>query len=134
MTNILIVDDDADILEILRLEFEDDPGCSADTATGVLPALTLAAKNAYDVIITDWRMPEKNGTEFVRALRHQGCTSRVIIYSGKEHDRDIDDALAAGADYFIGRRGDPQTEFAGLKQILVQNAAPEKNRARKSRK
>jgi CheY-like chemotaxis protein len=118
MTKILIVDDDPDILELLRLEFEDDPTCHADITTDVVKALALAQKRQYEVIISDWRMPVMNGTEFVSALRRQGCTSGIIIYSGRELDPEIRDALDAGANYYISRRGDPTSEFGELKEIL----------------
>ncbi|HNX16918.1 MAG TPA: response regulator [Methanoregula sp.] len=118
MTQILLVDDDTDILEILRLEFEDDPECHADTATGVASALALAREHSYDAIITDWRMPVMNGTVFVSTLRRQGCKSPIIIYSGIDMDLEIKKTLEAGADFFIPRRGDPSYEFGELKKIL----------------
>jgi DNA-binding response OmpR family regulator len=130
MTKILIVDDDPDILELLHLEFEDDPTCHADITTDVLKALAMAGKRQYAVIITDWRMPVMNGTEFVTALRRQGCTSCVIIYSGRELDQEIRDALDAGANYYISRRGDPTSEFGELKEILKkEGSAPVKSSA-----
>jgi CheY-like chemotaxis protein len=118
MTRILIVDDDADILELLRLEFEDDPGCTADTTTRVADALAMARQHPYDAIITDWRMPVMNGTMFVSALRRQGCTSHIIIYSGKELDQEMQKAFDAGANDYVGRRGNPEREFDELKELI----------------
>lgn len=129
MTKILIVDDDPDILDLLRLEFEDDPTCHADITTDVVKALALARKRQYEVIITDWRMPVMNGTEFVYGLRRQGCTSFIIIYSGRELDQEIRDALDAGANEYISRRGDPTSEFSELKEILKKGSAPVKSTA-----
>lgn len=117
MTRILVVDDDVDILELLRLEFEEE-GCSTDTTPDAKIALDLARRHTYDLIVTDWRMPVMNGTEFVGSLRRQGCRSCIILYSGMDRDQGIKDALDAGADYFISRRGDPFREFAGLKEIV----------------
>ena len=118
MTKILIVDDDADILELLRLEFEDDPGCRADTTTRVADALAMAREHPYDAIITDWRMPVMNGTMFVSALRRQGCTSHIIIYSGKELDQEMQKVFDAGANDYVSRRGNPAREFDELKNLL----------------
>lgn len=115
----MIIDDDPDILEILKLEFEDEPGCKADTIGVAEAALLLAKKNRYDAIISDWKMPVMNGTQLVSALRHQGCTAAIIIYSGKGMDNDIRNTLDAGADYFVNRSGDPDREFAELKQMLA---------------
>jgi len=115
MTRILIVDDDADILELLRLEFEDETGCRADSTTDPRHALELARTTPYDAIITDWRMPVMNGREFISALRQQGCTSPVIIYSGIEPDDAMKRTLETEADRYIPRRGNPDREFAELK-------------------
>jgi|GEM_PF-802693 DNA-binding response OmpR family regulator len=122
MKRVLIVDDDTDILGLLRLEFEDEAGCRADTTDDVRAALDLARSHAYNLIITDWRMPGMNGTEFVAALRRQGCTSPIVIYSGKECDDEIQTALDAGADRYIGRRGNPDREFPELKELLWDKA------------
>jgi len=127
MTRILIVDDDTDILEILRLEFEDDPDCQADTSNGVARALDLAREHSYDAIITDWRMPVMNGTVFVSTLRKQGCTSAIIIYSGMDLDHEIRETLDAGANYYIPRLGDPTREFGELKDLLKKISAPLKS-------
>ncbi|HVP97339.1 response regulator transcription factor [Methanoregula sp.] len=118
MTRILIVDDDADILELLRLEFEDDPGCSADCTTDPFHALELAKNTPYDAVITDWRMPLMNGSEFARALRGQGCTSYIIIYSALEPGPEIQNVLETDADQYIFRRGNPDREFVELKESV----------------
>jgi DNA-binding response OmpR family regulator len=118
MKKILIVDDDADILELLCLEFEDEPGFSVDSATDPGNALELARNSGYDAIITDWRMPVMNGGEFIRALRNQGCISYIIIYSGMEPDKEIQKTLETGADQFILRRGNPDREFGELKENI----------------
>ncbi|MDD1702557.1 MAG: response regulator [Methanoregula sp.] len=104
---------------MLRLEFEDEPDCHADTSGMVEQALVLARKNHYDAIISDWRMPVMNGTNFVSALRRQGCTAIIIIYSGKGMDPEIREALEAGANYYLNRGGDPDHEFTELKKILA---------------
>ena len=118
MSRILIVDDDPDILEIIRLELEDDPDYAVDTCITAAKALASVNANQYDVIIADWRMPFMNGTELVKTLRAQGCTSDIIIYSGKGMGQEIREALDSGADYYLNRRGDPGSEFAELKMII----------------
>jgi len=118
MTRILIVDDDADILELLRLELEDDPRWNAEGATDPARALEMAHNTVYDAIITDWRMPGMTGGELIRALRKQGCISYIIIYSGMDPDRDLFRALETDADQYILRRGNPEREFGELKESI----------------
>jgi DNA-binding response OmpR family regulator len=118
MQRILIVDDDTDILEIIQLELEDDPDNTIDACSSSTKALDFVHDNRYDVIITDWRMPDLNGTELVRTLRENGCKSAIVIYSGKGMDQDIREALDCGADHYLNRRGYPEKEFAELKKII----------------
>jgi CheY-like chemotaxis protein len=118
MISILLVDDDSDILEIIRLDLEDDPAFIVDISSTSTEALKKAQANRYDVIITDWRMPEMNGTQLIRALRADGCKSRIILYSGHNISSDIRTALDSGADHIVHRGGDPDSEFAELRQKI----------------
>ena len=118
MISILLVDDDPDILEIIRLDLEDDPAFVVDTCGTSAEALKKAQTSRYDVIITDWRMPVMNGTQLIRALRADGCRSRIILYSGHNISADIRTALDSGADHVVHRGGDPDSEFAELRQKI----------------
>ena len=64
-----------------------------------------------------------NGTEFVCTVRSHGCTTPIALYSGKECDQEIRDALNAGAEWYVGRRGDPEQEFSELKRIVKEVAS-----------
>jgi len=118
MISILLVDDDPDILEIIRLDLEDDPSFTVDTCGIPAEALKKAQTTQYDVIVTDWRMPVMNGTQLIRALRADGCKSRIILYSGHNISSDIRTALDSGADHVVHRGGDPDSEFAELRQKI----------------
>jgi DNA-binding response OmpR family regulator len=116
--DILIVDDDPEILEIMRLDFEDQPSFVVDTCGSSSAALEKTRAHQYDVIITDWRMPLMNGTQLIRNLRAGGCQSYIILYSGHTISSDIRSALDGGADHVIHRAGDPDAEFAELRQEI----------------
>jgi CheY-like chemotaxis protein len=118
MPRILLVDDDPDILDIIRLDLEDDPDNKVDTCRSGPEALRLAEQNKYAVIITDMRMPKMNGVLFIKELRGMGCDSTVIVYSGQGMGSDIREALNSGADHYLRRSGDPDTEFSELHRII----------------
>jgi CheY-like chemotaxis protein len=118
MIQILLVDDDPDILEIIRLDLEDDPAFAVDTCGTSAEALKKAQACRYDVIVTDWRMPVMNGTQLIRTLREDGCSSRIILYSGHNISADLRNALDSGADHVIHRGGDPDSEFAELREKI----------------
>ena len=118
MILILIVDDDPDILDILRMELAENPAWKIDTVTSAIEALQILQKAKYDVIITDYMMPRMNGRDFLAAIRKQGFTANIILYSGR-----LDDAQEAlmkdlGADAIIHRKGDPEVEFPALKKHI----------------
>lgn len=118
MIHILLVDDDPDILDIMKLDLGDEPAFSVDTSNSSAEALKKTKEGRYDVIITDWRMPVMNGTQLIKALRDAGCNSRIILYSGHNISADIRSALESGADHVIHRGGDPDTEFAEIRQKI----------------
>ena len=105
MIHILLIDDDKDILDIMRLDLEDDPAFAVDTCSASTVALEKIRERTYDVIVADWRMPVMNGTELIRQVRGNGCTSLVILYSGHNIGSDIRAAMESGADYYIHRGG-----------------------------
>jgi CheY-like chemotaxis protein len=118
MISILLVDDDPDILEVIRLDLEEDPAFVVDTCGTSAEALKKVQTNRYDVIVTDWRMPVMNGTQLIRAFRADNCTSQIILYSGHNLGPDIRMALESGASHVIYRGGDPDSEFAELREKI----------------
>jgi len=124
MIHLLLVDDDKDILEIMRLDLEDDPAFAVETCGTAPEAIERVKQGNYDAIIADWRMPVMNGTELIKRLRNNGCKSLVILYSGHNISSDIRTALDGGADYYVHRGGDPDSEFAQLRQIIWKTVGP----------
>ncbi len=118
MGRILLVDDDPDILDIIRLELEDDNGNKVDTCRSARSVLEKVDATKYDVIVSDLNMPGMDGAELVRELRARNCTSLIIIYSGHDLGAGIRRALDSGADHYLARQGDPEKEFAQLRSII----------------
>jgi CheY-like chemotaxis protein len=118
MPKILLVDDDPDILDIIRLDLEDDPDNKVEVCRSGQEALLLVELHPFDVIISDMRMPKMNGVALIKKLRAMGCNSTVIIYSGLGMGSDIREALESGADHYLRRSGDPETEFSELHRLI----------------
>lgn len=119
MPRILLVDDDKDILDIVRLDLEDDPANAVDITSTATEALEQVRISRYDVIISDWRMPGMNGIELIQKLRSEGCNAYIILYSGFIQGADIRQALDCGADYYLHRGGDPEKEFADIHRVIA---------------
>jgi DNA-binding NtrC family response regulator len=93
---LLIVDDEAPILEMLQMELEQD-GYLILTAQTATQAFELLAAMPVDVVICDQRMPGMDGIEFLSKLKslHPG-TVRVML-SAYSESRTIIDAINHGA-------------------------------------
>jgi CheY-like chemotaxis protein len=80
-TRVLLVDDDLHVRAFMdeALHFL---GYEVVVADGAAAALACLAKAGFDVVVTDHRMPEMEGIDFVRAARGLGFDGRVYVVSG----------------------------------------------------
>lgn len=79
---VLLVDDEPDLLDIFKSEFE-DRGCEVFTAANGKDAMELLKTQIVDVVVTDVCMPEMNGMELLQAIEHtQGNRPFVVTMSG----------------------------------------------------
>ncbi len=65
---ILVVDDDEQILLVWRGALS-KPGWAVETAASGDEALAMVRQMAYDLVVTDIRMPQMNGFELTQAIR-----------------------------------------------------------------
>ncbi len=76
---LLILDDEQDMLKLLKRSLAADLGCEIDTAAKALDALALSEASDYDVILADIRMPGMSGIEFLDRIRHRQRDITVIM-------------------------------------------------------
>jgi two-component system chemotaxis response regulator CheY len=60
-------------------------------------ALEIAARQAVDLILSDWNMPEMTGIEFLRALRAAGTSTPFCFVTSEGSEEMREQATAAGA-------------------------------------
>lgn len=77
----LVVDDSPASLRLLRSVIS-STGLRVTCAHGARSALALHAERPFDVIVTDWIMPDMDGLELIRALRATADTTPVLAVSG----------------------------------------------------
>ncbi len=78
MAKILIVDDDADVLELLKFHL-DRSGHEAFTAKGGADGLERAAYDRPDIVLLDLRMPIVDGVRVLQILRGNPLTRNVGV-------------------------------------------------------
>ena len=118
MISILLVDDDWDMLDLMQLELSDCKEFSIRICPNPLDALKILKNQEIEIIITDYKMPKMDGGEFVAEARSAGFNGLIIIYSGMGKDSRINSLLNAGADFYIQRSGDPDSEFTYIKKTI----------------
>ncbi|HEV8376374.1 MAG TPA: response regulator transcription factor [Candidatus Polarisedimenticolia bacterium] len=126
---ILVVDDERDILELVRFSLA-QAGFRVQTATDGRQALDAARRNPPDLIILDLMLPLMAGTEVARELR-QGEKTRAIpilmlTARGEEVDRVV--GFELGADDYVVKPFSPRELILRVQAILRREATSEEER------
>jgi CheY-like chemotaxis protein len=118
MIPVLLVDDDADMLDLMHMAFTESGNFDVTACLDARDAVEILKKHPIEVVISDYRMPVMNGGVFVRAARETGYKGLFIIYSGRGKDPLIDQARRDGADVYVPRSGDFIKEFSSIKKFI----------------
>lgn len=81
MPGILIIDDEEDVRDALRMILE-RAGHTVRTAANGNEALELQRKEPADLVITDIIMPEKDGVRTIKEMREEFPGLRIVAISG----------------------------------------------------
>ncbi|NMB79669.1 MAG: PAS domain S-box protein [Methanomicrobiales archaeon] len=128
MISILYVDDETDLLDIAKIFLEESGEIRVDTAPSARQALDLLEKNHYDAVVSDFQMPDMDGIAFLKTLRKNAETLPVILFTGKGKEEVVIAALNNGADYYLQKGGDPEIQFAELKNKIQLAAEQQKSK------
>jgi len=99
---ILVVDDEPDVVSTL-IESLEALGYQADGAENGVIALKLLKKSKYDLVITDIRMPEKNGIDLMKDIQIAYPDVLVVIITGYTMAYPPEQAFREGADGYIAK-------------------------------
>ena len=105
-TSILLVDDEPMVREELMeaLEFE---GFDVQTVGSVAEALQICAATAFDLVITDLKMPKAGGLDLLRALQEMEAAPLAFVLSGHGAESNRIDAMRLGARDCFSKPVDP---------------------------
>jgi DNA-binding NtrC family response regulator len=112
---ILIVDDDASTLEMLKNALEIN-GYECDAYDDAREALDNYQPYKYDVVLCDYFMPNINGIDFLKNLKALNDDVVFILYSGSPNQAIIKEAFNFGATDFLNKPMD-WTAFIELIQF-----------------
>ena len=106
---VLVVDDEQDILDLVRFRLEHD-GYRVLTASDGQTGLTLAQQERPDLCILDVMMPKLSGLEVLANLRADPATAdtRVILLTARGQDADVDRGFELGAQDYVTKPFSPK--------------------------
>lgn len=113
---VLLVDDDAELLELLGDYLERD-GFAVDRAHDGKSGAAAALSGPHDIVVLDIMMPGLNGIEVLRSIRSAGALP-VVMLSARGDDTDRIVGLELGADDYVPKPCTPRELAARLRAIL----------------
>jgi two-component system, OmpR family, alkaline phosphatase synthesis response regulator PhoP len=122
---ILVVDDEEDILELVRYNLSRE-GYSVQCAASGEAAYDIIAAGPVDLLILDLMLPGMDGLELARRLKGGAPTSElpIIMLSAKGEEADIVTGLELGADDYITKPFSPRVLVARLRSVLRRRSTP----------
>lgn len=96
---VLIVEDEKQIRRFVRTALEEE-GCHVFEAETSATGLIEAGACQPDLVMLDLGLPDGNGVDFIRDLRHWSDVP-VLVLSARSHENDKIQALDAGADDYL---------------------------------
>jgi DNA-binding response OmpR family regulator len=116
MATVMVVDDDADILTLMR-DFLEAAGYRVLTAKDGIEALDTVARETIDCILLDVMMPGPSGFDILRHIRETSDVP-VLFLSARQEDSDKIRGLGLGADDYIVKSSTPGEIVARVKAVL----------------
>lgn len=115
-TTVLVVDDEADIVDLLR-DFLEAEGYTVLTAPDGESAIATLERTPIDCLLLDIMMPGQSGFEVLRRMREANDVP-VLFLSARQEDSDKLRGLALGADDYIVKSATPAEVVARVKAVL----------------
>lgn len=117
---ILTIDDE----EIVRISCKKcliPEGYDVDVASNGLEGMGLTQSNKYDLILTDLKMPDMDGMEFLMKMKEIQPDAKIIMITGYSTVEHAVKAIKLGAHNYIEKPFTPDTLIAAVKEALATN-------------
>ena len=119
--NILVVDDSTTMQRIIKNTLHRLDLNNITLANDGVEALDLILLNSYDLLITDWYMPNMNGLDLVKAVRSQQkyVDLPIIMVTTEGGKFEVITALQAGVNNYIVKPFTPQILKEKLEVVMI---------------
>jgi len=126
---ILIVDDSANTLEVLRRNLT-AAGYQVFTAPGVSEAIEILEQTRLDLIITDLKMPNISGMDLVRHIRENFKGTEVMMITGYPSIEGAVEAIKTGAEEFLAKPFTDTELLSAVQRVLDKTKVRRSGRAK----
>ena len=129
MKTVLVLDDDADIREVVTWKLANagyDTLAAADGETGLAMALAEDGTGRRpDLVLVDWMKPGMTGIEVCRRLRENPGTATlpIILLTARAQEAEVERGFAAGADDYIVKPFSPREMLSRVQALLARTEA-----------
>src|SRR6202161_623243 len=125
MKRVLLIEDDRDIVELVRYNLERE-GFQVAAATDGASGLAQIRKTPPDILLLDLMLPKLSGLDICKEIRRDTSLNRLPILMltarGEEADRVV--GLELGADDYVTKPFSPRELVARIKALLRRVEAP----------
>jgi len=117
MAKIVVVEDDKDLVTLIKgiLSIERH---TIDSAHDGHEALAIIQMHPYDLVILDWMLPGRTGTEICRDYRARGGSAPILMLTAKAEVDDRAEGLDSGADDYLTKPFHPKEFSARVRALL----------------
>src|SRR5437588_6157108 len=122
---ILIIEDEANIVQLIRLYLE-QAGFTVITANDGVAGLELHAREHPDLVILDLMLPALDGMEVCRRIRAWASTP-ILMLTARQGEEDRIAGLELGADDYLVKPFSPREVVSRVKAILRRSQATGEN-------
>lgn len=98
---ILLIDDDDDLREALIEQFDMHDGFETINAPNAAEGIKLALAERIDLILLDVDMPDMDGREACKMMRHKGVRAPIVMLTGQDGDAETILGLDSGANDYV---------------------------------
>lgn len=118
MKKILLVDDHKIVRDGLKnlINLESDIEVAGEAASGS-EALSLIRQHAYDVVVLDISMPDKNGIDTLHDLKHIAPDLPVLVLSGYAEEQYALNLMRSGCHGYLSKNADSDEIIKAIKKI-----------------
>jgi DNA-binding NtrC family response regulator len=117
-TRVLLIDDETEVIQVVGEILEMTGDIEVHGASSVDEGFEMLEKEEFDVIVSDYRMPEKDGLQFLKELKEKENDKPFVMFTGKGKEQVCAEALKLGAFGFVSKNGQAEVVYAELESTI----------------